>query len=126
MDLRATIEELAYSFANEVLAAIRQTPMLLLATPTPATPRQVAAPRPRRPRKAKPSLNRRSETYMENVENLHETIEKLKAKRITLGLSQRELGERIGIKQPHVANVERHHSAPGPALLARWHKALRG
>lgn len=53
-----------------------------------------------------------------------ETITALKAARRSLGLTQWQLGCLIGIRQPHVANVERLWNAPSPMLLALWKQAL--
>lgn len=52
------------------------------------------------------------------------TIETLKAERLRLGLTQWQLGLMLGIRQPHVANVERLWSRPGEMLLGLWCQAL--
>lgn len=41
------------------------------------------------------------------------------------GLSQSQLAGRIGIKQPHVANIERLWTKPSTRLLARWMDCLQ-
>lgn len=52
-------------------------------------------------------------------------LETVRCRRQELGWSQAELGRRIGVSGPHVANLERGHSVPSVARLFLIAKALK-
>lgn len=53
-----------------------------------------------------------------------DTLATLHAERLKQGLSQRELADRIGMKQPQLAKIERLDSVPSLATLNRYAAGL--
>lgn len=53
-----------------------------------------------------------------------DTLSHLQAERINQGLTQRELAEKIGMKQPQLAKIERMESTPSLATLNRYAHGL--
>lgn len=53
-----------------------------------------------------------------------DTLSYLQAERIKQGLTQRELAQRIGMKQPQLAKIERMESTPSLATLNRYANGL--
>jgi ribosome-binding protein aMBF1 (putative translation factor) len=53
-----------------------------------------------------------------------DTLATLHAERLKQGLSQRELADRIGMKQPQLAKIERLDSVPSFATLNRYAAGL--
>lgn len=122
MRLQAAIEKLSYAFADEILNVILTAPLTMFTQGAVAAPaksvRKAPKAKPATRKKAKPAVAPKAPS------SLREKVEDLKSRRVARGLSQRQLAEKIGIKQPHVANVERHFSKPSDDLLRRWTSAL--
>ena len=55
---------------------------------------------------------------------LHPVVRALKQRRLDLGLTQREVAERIGVKQPCVSAWESGDRHPGLATIQKWANAL--
>lgn len=117
MDLRAAIERLSNEFARAVVDAVMNLPLTALPSPP-------QAPQPTKKPKAPTQRRGRRTKHSPQPTSLRPLVDKLRSKREAMGLSQRQLAERLGIKQPHVANIERYHSKPSDALLARWRKVV--
>lgn len=53
-----------------------------------------------------------------------DTLSYLQSERIRQGVSQRELANRVGMKQPQIARIERMNSTPSFETLQRYVKGL--
>ncbi len=60
----------------------------------------------------------------EDAEDLHHTLDSLVALRKALGLSQKAVAERMGVRQPTVSGFETEGSDPRVSTLQRYARAV--
>ncbi|WP_328811833.1 helix-turn-helix domain-containing protein [Rhodococcus sp. NBC_00294] len=63
---------------------------------------------------------------LEDAESLHEILDKLVKLRKALGLTQKDIAERLGVRQPTVSSFENESSDPRLSTLQRYARAVEG
>jgi transcriptional regulator with XRE-family HTH domain len=63
---------------------------------------------------------------LEDAEQLHEILDKLVKLRKALGLTQKDVADRMGVRQPTVSSFENESSDPRLSTLQRYARAVEG
>lgn len=63
---------------------------------------------------------------LEDAEQMHEILDKLVKLRKALGLTQNEVAERMGVRQPTISSIENESSDPRLSTLQRYARAVEG